>query len=374
MWCNPLCSSLILMAFSFLCLLQTSGCRVVDDVLVVFPGNTLTLAEQRIQPADTGAGIDLEPRDNDYHQVVLPLQPNLRKPIAVVYMVGSLGTPGNATEIGSFIASLGYGVLNLRYPSNTVVGVACMERDACFAETRGETIFGENVAYRIGHATYNEPSHRVTLANSIISRVVNLLDFLAHQEPSELNPEPGYWRQFLLRDANSPYSTPNLGGVYPNWSQIVVAGHSQGGGMAAMLAMNLLPSDPPRRVVMLSSPNDNTGRTGGNRSASWVIAPSATPMDRFWGLRHSEDTGLGGYVAQNWQNMGGETEGGVGGIGNNAEFDVGDGSVDPMGARRLVLTAPVESASDGHASTANPEYVQGISAAWTYLFTAGGTD
>lgn len=334
--------------------------------------SSVAVVEQRVQPADTGAGIDRELLNRDLHQVVQPQLASERKNVLVLYLVGSLASTNNALDISRFAAGLGYGVLNLQYPNRTVVGVICGGDDACYEAYRGETIFGQNTAYALGQPSYNELKNFVTRENSIVNRLLSLLDYLAHQSPTVNNPQPAYWRQFLYQDPNSPYSTANLGAVYPAWSRIVVAGHSQGGGMAPMLASNLPNADPLRRLVMFAAPNDNTGGRNGNLSASWILAPSATPLERYWGLRHADD-GQGSYVQQNWANMGGVGSGGVGGTANNAEVDIGDGTGSPQGAQRLVLSADVGGVN-AHLSVSDASILPTVVSAWEYLFTAGGTD
>ena len=336
--------------------------------------STAIVVEQRVQPADTGPNVDRAIPEDEYHHVALPSDSINRKSILVVYMVGSLGTPNNSLEIARFIATLGYGVLNLQYPNTTVVGVTCMEQDRCYGEVRGETVFGENVSYAPGLRSYDTALNQITIENSVVGRVLSLLDYLSQQQVSASNPDPEYWKQFVRQDVSSPYISETFGAAYPAWSKIVIAGHSQGGGMAPMLAMNLTAQEPARRVVLLSAPNDNTGKSNGNQSAEWITQSSATALDRFWGIRHIEDTGLGEFAGMNWENLGGIASGGVGGSGNSLEVHIGDGSGSPNGAQRLVVTEPVGSARDAHASIANPGYLSGIFEAWRYVFTANGAD
>ena len=355
---------LVLVAATF------AGCRADDadspPSAVVFSGPA-EIIEQRIQPSDTGPGIDTVIREEDFHHIAVPEIDSQRKNILVVYMVGSFGAPENSLQIARFAASLGYGVLNIQYPNAIAVGTACFGQDECYGQFRGETVFGENVEYAVGKPGYNEASNFVTRENSVVNRVVNLLDFLANQEPSQVNPHPAYWQQFLTTDSQSPYTATNLGPAYPDWSKIIVSGHSQGGGMAPMLAMNLA-DVPARRVVMFAAPNDNDGN---GRSANWILQPSATPMERFWGLRHADDNTLGPQVQQSWESMGGSGSGGVGGLDNNAEVDIGNGTGDPGGAQRLVLTL---NEGSPHNSTVDSEILPGVVVAWEYLFTGNGID
>lgn len=362
---------------SSLLILLVAGCNhssnSSDSNATPGSGFPAEIVEQRIQPADTGDGIDPAPRDEELHHVAQPATAAQRKGILIVYMVGSGGSPDFSLEPARFAASLGFGVLNIQYPNTTVVGVVCGGQADCFGQFRGETVFGENVAYAPGLPTYNQAANFVTRENSVVNRVANLLDFLANQTASDNNPDPGYWQQFLVTDSNSPYSTRNNGFAYPDWSKIVIAGHSQGGGMASMLAMNLA-DVPARRVIMFSSPNDNSGGVNGNEPATWMLQISATAMSRFWGLRHPNDTTLGPRVQQNWERLGGPGSGGVGGPMNNAEVDIGNGTGDPAGAQRLVITEDVGGTTASHQSTVDPETLPTVIAAWEYLFSGGGAD
>lgn len=346
-----------------------AGCHGDDSSApssaVVFSGPA-EIVEQRIQPSDTGSGIEPAVREEDFHHVAAPALPSQRKNILIVHMVGTSGAPENALQISRFAASLGYGVLNIQYPNLVAVGTACLGQSECYGQFRGETVFGENIAYAPGKPDYNEASNFVTRENSVVNRVVNLLDFLTNQPPSEVNPA-GYWQQFLTSDARSPYTATHLGPAYPDWSKIIISGHSQGGGMAPMLGMNL-DDVPAKRIVMFAAPNDNDANGG---SATWILQPSATPMENFWGLRHADDNTLGPRVQQSWEDMGGTDGGGVGGLGNNAEVDIGNGTGDPMGSQRLVLTF---NAGSAHNSTVDSEILPGVVVAWEYLFTGNGED
>ncbi len=69
----------------------------------------------------------------------------------------------------------------------------------------------------------------------------------------------------------------------PDWSRIAVAGHSQGGGMAAFLAKRTKVA----RVILFSGPADFV--LPGRQPAPWLAAPSATPGERWYGLYHREE-------------------------------------------------------------------------------------
>jgi pimeloyl-ACP methyl ester carboxylesterase len=66
----------------------------------------------------------------------------------------------------------------------------------------------------------------------------------------------------------------------PDWSQIIVAGHGQGGAQAMMLAT----LHPVARVALLAAPTD----ADKNGPATW-LATHKTPSDRIAGFCHAKD-------------------------------------------------------------------------------------
>ncbi len=340
------------------------------------------LASQRVQPSDTGAGINGVLGETYKHYIVEPAAAGNRKNVLVVFLGGSASTPGDYTEISDRAAHRGYGVIDLRYPNAEVVGTVCVLSDACFRNIRGETIFGADQAYASGQPTYNSTLTTVNTANSIINRLVSVLDYLANQSASASNPTPSYWAQFLSPNSGSPYVTTHSGKVYPNWSKIVLAGHSQGGGHAAFAGTHLPSGTAVRRVVLFSAPNDNIS----NSSASWVVENTSTPLNRFWGLRNANERTLGDFVTTNWANLGRSSisgsaysYGGVGGTNQSPDTNIGDGSGSTYGTHRLVLSLPNALLSTtNHNSTATNDPLGNFPTnrvlAWDYLFTANFTD
>ena len=69
----------------------------------------------------------------------------------------------------------------------------------------------------------------------------------------------------------------------PDWHRIAVAGHSQGGGMAALLAKRV----PVDRVVLLSGPPDFV--LPSRQPAPWLATPAVTPIDRWYALYHRDE-------------------------------------------------------------------------------------
>jgi pimeloyl-ACP methyl ester carboxylesterase len=77
---------------------------------------------------------------------------------------------------------------------------------------------------------------------------------------------------------------------------VAVAGHSQGGGHAALLGK----THRLARVVMLGPrPTPLAAAT----SPPWLGRPGATPADRFFGFSHEQDPGFE-RIAASWSALG----------------------------------------------------------------------
>lgn len=223
----------------------------------------------------------------------------------------------------------------------------------CFWQIRGEIIFGAGVPDPQG-VSYSSAGASVDAPNSISGRLIALIDYLAVADPS--------WNRFLIDDPTSQYVATHRGPVRLDHRKLILTGHSQGGGHAALWGMRT----PVDRIVMLSSPDD-TGLFG---TASWGHSTSATRLDRFWGLRNFNEGSLGQNVPQFCSDLGG---GGVGYGDDTSTVDVGDGSGNPNGSHRLLITVELGSSSANHASTGiDGRYVSGAPTAWTYLLTVDG--
>jgi hypothetical protein len=147
----------------------------------------------------------------------------------------------------------GYHVLALDYWNDGMsVERTCGQVAACYTEVQRNRLDG------------SDPSQysSVNPANSIVNR---LRDSISHLRAVD---EGGDWEQFLTGDEI-------------NWSDIVVAGHSQGGGEAAYISH----LHSVHGVLMFSSPVDSDGGV----DASWMSSRGATPASRMYGFDDSGD-------------------------------------------------------------------------------------
>ena len=328
-----------------------------------------------IQPATTGPGIS---SSTDHHLISVPTLSGDRKDIAVIFLPGTFAATGAYQRVTDEAALNGFGAVDLNYPNGTLAATICGNgagSDACYRQVHGESDFGAGVVYGPGVGPYDyvapplRTKHEVTKENSVVNRVVGVLDTLAYDDAQA--GRPAYWGQFLVDDSASPYVATHRGtAVYPDWSKIVVAGHSQGGSNATFLGSRVA----VRRVVAFSAPQDNVSGT----TASWITDRSVTAPSRFWGLRYqngNQDEGVyGDRVEVNWPAFGAGD--GFGGPGNNGSRPIGDGS-GPYGTEhQLVLTsgAPLSTLQRHNSTAVDTTNVASIEAAWDRLLTGGGAD
>ena len=173
----------------------------------------------------------------------------------LVFLPGTGGAPPGPLPFLKQAADAGYRVISLAYNDTPSVAVYCPRKPdpSCSERFRRMRIYGDGVSL--------DPAIDNTTAESIVNRLVKLLQYLDRQQPSQ------QWSRYLQN-----------GG--PNWSRIAWAGQSQGAGMAALIAKDHVVA----RVILFSSPWDFVVSRGGIRSlAPWLSAPSRTPPERWFG-------------------------------------------------------------------------------------------
>jgi len=218
-----------------------------------------------ILPQTTDSTINF---DKTAHLVIFPT--SVRKNQLFVFLSGSYGKPRAQQLVLEEAAKLGYHAIGLSYPNSWTVEQLCLGSSDvnCYEQVRSEIIEGVD--------------HSETLAinppDSIENRLVKLFVYLNQQYP-----EQG-WLQYLE-------------GESPKWANIVVAGHSQGGGHAAMIGKKNLVA----RVIMLGAPADYSQVL--NTPAPWLSTPNETPADRYYGFVHLQDQGFE-KIQQAWEILG----------------------------------------------------------------------
>lgn len=181
----------------------------------------------------------------------------------LIFLPGTGATTGDQDEFGRSAARLGYHVVYLMYP-NDVAAAVCQddEDEGTFERFRREIIAGGDLDSRVS----------VDHVNSVEHRLAQLIRWLAANRAAE------GWSQFLAEDGMV-------------WAKVVLAGHSQGGGHAQLLAKDHVVA----RVVVLGSPKDYNQRHG--RPAAWY-GEGATPARRMFAFVHEQDTQACSFAQQ----------------------------------------------------------------------------
>lgn len=310
------------------CLL-TPARASADDVACGGPADPDALVETLVFPADTDPAIDdwLQP-----HVAMLDTSVE-RRDLLFVFMPGSFGKPENTRLVIENAARQGYFALGLRYPNSWTVNTLCGATGslACFEDVRLEIIDGVD----------RTPLISISRANSIENRLAKALAWLA-----EAQPEEG-WVRFLE-------------GGEPRWDRIIVAGHSQGGGHAPVIAKHR----EVARVNMFSAPNDFIG----NRLADWLDDAHLTPAERYFGFSHARESGHANHLAS-WDALG------LGAFGAAVRGD--DAADDFLGSHEIYTEIDPAIDDKEHGSTASDSAVPldesgepRHARSWTYLLVA----
>jgi hypothetical protein len=201
--------------------------------------------------------------DTENHYAYYPALPLLRDEV-LVWFSGSCGQPRNQRLLLREAARNGYRAIGLNYANCPSVNSTCdplqPANPSCYEQVRLERIDGIN----------RSPFVSVTPANGIENRLLKLLQYLEATYPAE------GWGQYL-----------SDGMV--RWDLAIVASHSQGGGMAAMLGT----IHTVARVAMFSWKDTITPL----QPAPWLSNAKATPIDRWYGFSHQHSAPIPEEIA-----------------------------------------------------------------------------
>jgi hypothetical protein len=206
----------------------------------------------------------------DSHQIAFQLNRQYN-PKLFLFLGGSFGKPGQQNLFLKEVVNLGYIVIQLNYPNSWTIANLCQNSSnyECHEKTRQAIIYGQKNSHNI----------IINRANSLENRLVKLLLFLSKNIP-EIN-----WLNYLNADET------------PRWILFVIAGHSQGGGHAAMIAKQNVVD----RIIMFASPSDYSKIQ--QDIAPWLSSPSLTSTEKYYGFIHFQDQSYN-QVIKAWQKLG----------------------------------------------------------------------
>lgn len=177
----------------------------------------------------------------------------------LVWLPGTGGQPASGPQL-FFETALqqGYRVLALSYVNTPAVSQVCVgavlrAQPACAGRMRQHRVWGDPASGLLPDRA----------EDAIVPRLSRLLQHLAQEDAA------GRWGEYL-------------DGTQPRWARVVLAGQSQGGGMAAYLAQ----TQRVAGVIMFSGGWD---REPGGGIAAWYGRPSATPLLRWHASFHVQE-------------------------------------------------------------------------------------
>ena len=177
----------------------------------------------------------------------------------LLFLPGTGATRLLYREFPKNAARLGFHALGLMYPNDSAINVLCQQFAPSDPDAAGnarlEVIDGSD---RVGFLA-------VDSINSIQNRLLKALQYLQATYPSQ------GWGQY--------YSSSSL-----RWDKFIVCGHSQGSGMAAMLAKTRVTD----RCIIFTGMDWWTGGTP-TRPYNWMFTSPQTPVDRWYCFAHERD-------------------------------------------------------------------------------------
>jgi hypothetical protein len=231
-----------------------TACRTTGTGAFSVPGTTCF----NLTPVDVGepaAGVNATAQQYAIRPGTTAAAPTT----LLLFLIGSGGEPvdalrpGPAENVYGAAVTGGNAVLGLAYDNTQSINDDCGDTDACYFATRQSVILGTT-----------EPGSALTVTadEGIVDRTARTLRYLAASDPS------GGWGAFLTTLDPAAPATQAIA-----WGNVIVSGHSQGGGHAAAIGKLFA----VKRVVQLSSTCDavhgvpaswTDGSTG-----TWVTAP-----------------------------------------------------------------------------------------------------
>jgi len=258
----------------------------------------------------SGRGVTFAPNAKNY-----AARTNSAAPL-LLFLPATRERPSNYTAFLATARQSGYHVLALDYWNDgKSVQLTCGSDPECYGDVQRNRLDGS-------HPTQFSA---VDPANSIKSRLNLAIGHLDTVDPR------GGWGKF---DSNGTI----------DWSDIVVAGHSQGGGESAYISH----IHSVLGVLMFSSPVDSDNGV----DAAWMSTPGATPAARMYGFDDSGDI-FADRIRTSWNALGMGSFGAAenvdfGLIGTSHELISTMNLGTPMQSHSFDITDESPRAADGH--------------------------
>ncbi len=191
---------------------------------------------------------------NNPHYVYLDTRVSPKNKL-FIFLPGTSGFPSVYTLIAKKAASLGYHSIGLMYPNGSEIYVASGSNsdNTSFGRCRQEIFDGSDQSAALN----------INPDNSIKGRLTKLLEYLRSQNPNQ------NWGQYLIN-----------GQV--DWSKIIIAGHSQGGGHALYISKKV----SVHKAIAFASIDWNAFL---GQSASWIFDTGATPVPKLYSFNSIND-------------------------------------------------------------------------------------
>ena len=256
---------------------HTTSTTVSIVVAPAGPASSPPSVERLIFATITDSDITSAPGAGEAPHVVINPPPSVTsKGELVVFLPGTQGRPAQYSYLLRSAAGWGFYAVGLNYPNQTAMASLCRTSSDpnCYWAARSDVLFGDGTAV--------SGQSDVTPADSIVNRLDKLLVYMDANFPGE------GWGQFLLPDSTV------------DWSKVVLAGHSQGGGHVGVMAKTV----GLARAVYFSSPDDWNDLT--NQPADWTVSkPNVTPASRQYGFGSDADALVpNSHAFAIWDNLG----------------------------------------------------------------------
>ncbi|MCI5056825.1 MAG: T9SS type A sorting domain-containing protein [Flavobacteriales bacterium] len=215
---------------------------------------------------DSTIDLDFTAGDTVRHQIFLD-QSVTKKNKLLLFLPGTGARPGeHYTEFLKLGAQEGYHSLGLVYKNTISISGVCGTNATtdtlCSEKARSEIIYGTDLSNEV----------QVDSSNAILNRLKKVLMHLNNTAPTF------GWDNFIDPQGNIL------------WQNIAIAGHSQGGGHAALLARDHL----LYRVLFFNSPSDqNANIQTPLNQPSWFYDARLTSDSSYYAFYHEQNGGPG---------------------------------------------------------------------------------